>query len=105
MTAERRVTGIGGVFFRARDFEAQVRWYREHLGIDIQEGGWAVLQRGDDAGPESGSSTTWSLFPPDTTYFGSGGAPFMINYLVEDLDAVLRALRAEGVEVDERVED
>ena len=77
-----RVTGLGGVFFKARDEKALAAWYRDHLGLPVEDGGWAVL----------------------TDYFGAGGQRAMLNYRVADLDAVLAARRREGVTVDERVE-
>jgi predicted enzyme related to lactoylglutathione lyase len=92
-----RVQGIGGVFFRTRDPEALGAWYREHLGVPVEEGNYAVF------GGEG--QTVWSAFAGDTDYFGPSGQQFMLNFRVEDLDAMLRQLRAAGVAVDERVED
>lgn len=105
MTTPARVTGIGGVFFKARDRAVLGEWYRRHLGIDVQEGGFAVFRWRDETDPERGGATVWSLFPEDTEYFGSKDQRAMINYRVADLDAVLAALRREGVTVDERVEE
>ena len=105
MTTAPRVTGIGGVFFKARDRASLGEWYRRHLGIDVQEGGFAVFSWRDEADPTRGGATVWSLFPEDTEYFGSSSQRAMINYRVADLDAVLAALRREGVTVDERVEE
>jgi len=123
----KRVTGIGGVFFKARDPEALRAWYREHLGLDIQDWGGTSFRchtepDRDDArdGPggvteasaaaasatdaASEGVTVWSIFPASSTYFDPSRAPFMINYRVPNLAAVLEALRAEGCEVDERAE-
>jgi predicted enzyme related to lactoylglutathione lyase len=100
-----RVTGIGGVFFKARDRAHLGEWYRRHLGIDVQEGGWAVFKWRDHEDPTRPGATVWSLFPEDTEYFGSAGQRAMVNYRVADLDAVLAALRREGVAVDERIEE
>jgi predicted enzyme related to lactoylglutathione lyase len=106
VTTPPRVTGIGGVFFKARDRAALGEWYRTHLGIDVQDGGFAVFRwRDGETDPERGGSTVWSLFPEDTEYFGSKNQRVMINYRVGDLDAVLASLRREGVTVDERVEE
>ena len=93
-----RVTGIGGIFFKAKDPEALREWYRVHLGINILEWGGAVFPT------DAAHYTVWSVFPADTEYFSPGSASFMINYRVEDLAAVLAELRAEGCEVDERTE-
>jgi predicted enzyme related to lactoylglutathione lyase len=99
-----RVTGIGGIFFKAKDPKALARWYRDHLGIRI-EGEVAVYAwRGGKDARRKGH-TVWALFPANATYFGKGGGRFMINYRVRDLDAVLAALRREGAEVDPKVED
>ena len=95
-----RVTGIGGVFFKARDPHALARWYREHLGVALDEGQtYAALTT------EAGDVTVWSTFPADTAYFAPSEAPFMVNYRVRDLDAMLAQLRAAGATVDEKVED
>jgi predicted enzyme related to lactoylglutathione lyase len=101
----QRVTGIGGIFFKARDAESLRAWYRKHLGIDVQEWG-GVSFEGRTAGPgERLTSTIWSVFAGDSTYFAPSTAPFMINYRVDDLDAMLAALRSEGCAVDDRVEE
>lgn len=92
-----RVTGIGGIFFKANDPDALRAWYREHLGIDVQDWGGTMFV---DGGP-----TTWSMFPATTKYFAPSAAPFMINYRVKDLDALLVTLRAEGCDVDDKTSD
>jgi len=99
-----RVVGIGGIFFKARDPERLRAWYREHLGLDIGEWGGVHFEGGTSSPTGRQASTMWSLFPESTRYFEPGTASFMINYRVEDLDAVLEALRREGCEVDERIE-
>jgi len=103
-TRRARVTGIGGIFFRARNPKALVRWYRRHLGMDIEDSVALFTWRGGRDGKVKGH-TVWSIFPADTTYFGEDGASFMINYRVKDLDAVLAALQKDGVEVARKVED
>lgn len=100
----KRVTGIGGVFFKARDAAALREWYRKHLQIDVQEWGGASLRWQDDGDPRNGV-TVWSIFDAASEYFRPSTAPFMINYRVEDLHAVLAALRAEGCAVDDRVDE
>ncbi|MBX6364486.1 MAG: hypothetical protein IRZ00_11515, partial [Gemmatimonadetes bacterium] len=87
-----RVTGIGGVFFRARDPVALAAWYREHLGVPVDEGStYAVFEAAADGRDASGArpATVWAAFPSDTKYFGPGGAGWMVNYRVADLDAML----------------
>ncbi|WP_133502022.1 VOC family protein [Cognatilysobacter terrigena] len=98
-----RVTGIGGIFFKAKDPAALGAWYREHLGLDVQEWGGAMLPWGTPENPTG--VTLWTPFPADTAHFGSGGASFMVNFRVRDLDALLAALRAEGCAVEDKVDD
>lgn len=93
-----RVTGIGGVFFKARDPAALAAWYRDNLGLDVQDWGGAVLRWGTPDNP--GGTTAWHLFPADSTHFGPGGAGFMVNYRVDDLQGLIAALRASGCEVE-----
>jgi catechol 2,3-dioxygenase-like lactoylglutathione lyase family enzyme len=100
----RRVTGIGGVFFKARDPERLRAWYREHLGLDVQAWGGAIFRSNAEEPGGKDTVTTWSLFADDTSYFAPSGAAFMINYRVADLDGVLAALRDEGCDVDPKTE-
>src|SRR5438445_1595817 len=99
-----RVTGLGGIFFKAKDPKALVQWYRRHLGMDIEDTVALFTWRGGKDGKARGA-TVWSIFPAETKYFGEDGASFMINYRVRDLDGVLAALRAEGVEEARKVEE
>jgi predicted enzyme related to lactoylglutathione lyase len=100
----KRVTGIGGIFFKSSDPESLKDWYRTHLGIEADEDG-AMFRWREADDPEEEGQTVWAPFPADTAYFEPTNAPFMINYRVKNLDAVLKALRKEGVWVDEKVED
>ena len=100
-----RVTGIGGVFFKAKDPEKLRAWYHEHLGLQFDSSGSTVFDCPADEEQRQIAQTTWSLFPADTEYFNPSRASFMINYRVENLAHVLDQLRNEGVEVDERVEE
>ena len=101
----QRVTGIGGIFFKAQDPAALREWYKKHLGMEILDWGGAVFAWGQPDNPAASGSTVWSIFPRSSDYFAPGTANFMINYRVADLDALLAALRAEGCNVDERVEE
>ena len=98
-----RVTGIGGIFIKARDQKVLCDWYRKHLGIDVQEWGGTTFP---DAAPtpERQGATVWSVFPESSTYFAPSNARFMVNYRVDNLERVLSELRAEGCKVDERSE-
>lgn len=89
-----KVTGIGGVFFRAGDVENLVAWYRTHLGVDLSAGVWF-----QQAGP-----TVFAPFPRDTDYFGRPEQQWMINFRVDDLDAMIDQLKAAGIEAETRAE-
>jgi predicted enzyme related to lactoylglutathione lyase len=99
-----RVTGIGGVFLRARDAKALTDWYHQHLGLPVGEYG-TTFQWSDEV-PKGTGMTTWSVFADNTDYFGKGSRQaVMINYRVDDLDALLHKLRTAKVEVDPHRED
>ena len=101
----RRVTGIGGVFFKARDPVALREWYRIHLGIDVQDWGGAAFSWVDASGKPTAGTTIWSVGGSDSDAFAPGAAPFVINYRVADLALLLQALRAEGCQVLDRTDD
>jgi len=94
-----RVVGIGGIFFKAKDPKQLKAWYREVLGLPMDEHGETMFGEGA-RGP-----LVWSPFPADTTYFEPSKAPFMINFRVKDLHAMLAQLRAAGATVDEKVQE
>ena len=101
----RRVTGIGGIFFKAKDPVVLRAWYKAHLGIDVQEWGGTAFTWADDAGHAVKGTTVWSIGAADGDYFAPSTAPFMVNYRVADLAALLAALRAEGCNVLEKTDD
>jgi predicted enzyme related to lactoylglutathione lyase len=96
------VTGLGGVFFKSADPERLYAWYEKHLGLKKEEGGVNFRWRDKDG---SAAKTVWAIFDKDDRYFHPSAAPFMLNYRVDDLDALLEQLRAAGVWVDEKRED
>ena len=98
-----RVTGIGGIFFKAHDPEKMAAWYQEHLGLAAKDQHTDFEWREKDA-PKTIGRTVWSLFPSDTDYFGPSSSGFMINYRVANLERMLAQLRQGGVKV-EKVED
>lgn len=100
----KRVTGIGGVFFKSQDPEKLYGWYETHLGIKRHPGNGAMFEWKDSETNADGQ-TIWSLFPRATKYFDPSHASFMLNYRVDDLDTLLTVLKQEGVEVDDRRED
>lgn len=96
----KRVVGVGGIFFKARNPEALRAWYKAHLGIDVQDWGGTAFPWDRPDG-----MTVWSIFPESSETFAPSRSSFMVNYVVEDLQAVLDALRSEGCEVDSKVDD
>ena len=102
---KERVTGIGGVFFKAENRDELMDWYREHLGIEPEFTGGTSFKWLELEEPHREGSTVWSLFPKETKYFDPGTAPFMINYRVKDLRAMVEQLRSEGVEVTDAKDD
>jgi predicted enzyme related to lactoylglutathione lyase len=99
-----RVTGIGGVFLRSRDPKATAKWYAENLGIKLADFNGAAFQWSDEV-PAGTGMTAWSAFPEDTAYFGEGKQAVMIDYRVDDLDALLTELEAKGVWIDPKRQD
>jgi predicted enzyme related to lactoylglutathione lyase len=98
----KRVIGIGGIFFKANDPEKLAAWYKKHLGFDVEDWGGVQFQEGAgaDLKPKRKSYIAWSPFEADTEYFKPSEKPFMLNYRVHDLDALLAQLRKEGVDID-----
>jgi predicted enzyme related to lactoylglutathione lyase len=101
----KRVTGIGGIFFKSRDPKALGAWYREHLGIGVEDWGGAAFRWASSENPSGTGTTIWSPFKADTEYFAPSNAAFMINYRVEDLHALLAQLRIEGCDVVDKVDE
>jgi predicted enzyme related to lactoylglutathione lyase len=95
-----KAVGFGGVFLRARDPKALSAWYATHLGIPTQDGGSLGFE-----GPESAGMTVFAHFPQDTGYFGDGGQQAMVNFRVDDMEALLAQLAASGVRIDPKRED
>jgi len=89
-----KVTGIGGVFFRAREPKVLAGWYRDHLGVDMVPNSYDERPWQQQAGP-----TAFAPMPQDTNYFGDPGKQWMINFRVANLDAMVAQLRAAGISV------
>ena len=94
-----RVLGIGGIFFKAADQAKTREWYAKHLGL-VDKGGGAMLPWREHDDPQKEHVTVWSTFPSNTNYFAPSQATFMVNYIVDDLDAMLDRLQKEGVKID-----
>jgi catechol 2,3-dioxygenase-like lactoylglutathione lyase family enzyme len=109
----KRVTGLGGFFFKTPDPAKLKEWYARHLGIPMADAfdGWAFQWRNAED-PSRKGATIWALFPDATPYFdpppgipGRAAQPFMCNFRVDDLDALLAELGKEGVKIDPKRED
>jgi predicted enzyme related to lactoylglutathione lyase len=93
----KRVIGVGGIFIKSSDPQRMRDWYQKHLGIPVEPWGGAAF---------SGDGTTvWNIFEASSSYFDPSTAPFMVNYRVADLAALLAALRAEGCNVVDKMDD
>jgi catechol 2,3-dioxygenase-like lactoylglutathione lyase family enzyme len=93
-----RILGIGGVFFKSADPDQMREWYSKHLGLaDKGQGVMLPWREHDD--PQKEHVTVWTVFPNSTDYIPAT-QPFMINYIVDDLDALLDRLKQEGVKID-----
>ena len=101
----KRVTGIGGIFFKAKDAPALQAWYKRHLGIDVQEWGGTAFDWVDSDGKPTGGTTAWLVSPEESDQFAPSKASFMVNYRVEDLYALVAALKAEGCNVLDDIQD
>jgi len=95
-----KTTGAGGVFFKSRDPKALAAWYATNLGIPKSEDGSLIFE-----GPESAGMTVFAPFAASTAYFGDGPQQFMLNFRVDDLDALLQQLTDAGVKIDPKRED
>jgi hypothetical protein len=101
----KRVTGIGGIFFKAKDAPALRAWYKRHLGIDVQEWGGTAFTWTDGEGKPVAGTTVWSIDSAQSDHFAPSTATFMVNYRVEDLHALVQVLREEGCNVLEKIDD
>ena len=101
----KRVTGIGGIFFKAKDAKSLQAWYKRHLGIDVQSWGGAAFTWTDTEGKPVAGTTAWSIDPEKSDHFAPSTARFMVNYRVEDLHALVKILKEEGCNVLEKIDD
>lgn len=98
-----RVTGIGGIFIKAKNPGELQQWYKEHLGIDVQAWGGTSFRWVDSSGNPTAGTTAWMI--GDGGNFAPSEAPFMVNYRVSDLFTLLETLRAENCQVLEKTEE
>src|ERR1043166_1352122 len=104
MSQKGRILGIGGIFFKSANQQQMKEWYGKHLGLG-ESGHDAMLPWREKDNPESEQVTVWSIFPSTTKYFEPSSASFMLNYIVDDLDALLERLGKEGVRIDPKRQD
>jgi catechol 2,3-dioxygenase-like lactoylglutathione lyase family enzyme len=97
-TQRGRIVGIGGVFFKSANRDQMREWYSKHLGL-ADKGEGVMLPWREHDNPKKEQATVWTIFPASTEYFNPGQAQFMINYIVDDLDALLDRLQHEGVKI------
>ena len=98
------VTGIGGVFIKAKDATALAAWYKENLGINFFEGNYTAF-RWNNENPAVPGTTVFSFFKEDSSYFSPSESKFMINFRVKDLKALLSSLKEKGIWVADKTED
>ena len=105
MPSERgRILGIGGIFFKSANQKETREWYGKHLGL-ADKGGGVMLPWREKDNPDNEHVTVWTVFPGNTKYFEPSQAAFMVNYIVDDLDALLERLQKEGVKIDPKRQD
>ena len=100
-----RVTGLGGVFFKSQNPAGVLDWYRTHLGIDSTERWGFAFQWRERDRPEEVGYTVWGAFSEETEYFAPSQLPFMLNFRVADLEALMEELRAAGCRVVGEIEE
>lgn len=94
----KKVTGLGGIFFKCNDPQAMNDWYAKNLGLTTSEYGTSFEWRQADD-PSKKGSTAWCAFPSDTPYFNPSAKPFMINYRVENITALVDELKRGNVTI------
>lgn len=99
----QRVTGIGGIFFKCKDPEKVRQWYSTHLGFTTDKHGTSFEWKQVD-NPEQKGFSVWSPFTNNTKYFEPSQKEFMVNFRVQNLDALVEILRTEGVTIVDNIE-
>ena len=105
MSQQGRILGIGGIFFNSPDHVALRAWYKEHLGIDVQDWGGTAFTWTDAEGKPTGGTTVWSVGKATSKQFAPSTASFMVNYRVADLHALVKALKTEGCNVLDKTDE
>lgn len=95
-----KVIGVGGIFFKTKNAKKLGEWYRKNLGVEVQDWGGAVFPWREEKEPRHQRFTVWSPFAGDTKHFKPSKLPFMVNFIVDDLDAVVARLKKNRVKID-----
>jgi predicted enzyme related to lactoylglutathione lyase len=103
--ARPKVLGVGGIFLTSKDPAAARAWYKAHLGLDLHDWGGTAFDWATPGRPGFKGQTIWSMGQAGTDYFAPGTASFMVNYVVEDVRALIAQLRAEGCQVMDKIEE
>ena len=104
MSQQGRILGIGGIFFKSANQQQMKEWYAQQLGL-VDSGHGVMLPWREADNPENEQMTIWSIFSADTKYLEPSTASFMVNYIVDDLDALLERLAAANVQIDPKRQD
>lgn len=99
----KKVTGIGGIFFKSKDPKKLTEWYQKHLGLETNPYG-ATFEWFESADSTKKAQTQWSPFPEKTNYFDPSSKEFMINYRVENLESLVEELKKDGVTIVDKIE-
>jgi predicted enzyme related to lactoylglutathione lyase len=104
MSQQGRILGIGGIFFKSANPQQMKDWYSKHLGL-ADSGGGVMLPWREKDNPDNEQMTVWSIFPDSSKYFEPSTQTFMVNYIVDDIDALLERLAKDGVRIDPKRQD
>ncbi len=95
----KRVTGLGGIFFKSKEPKELTSWYDKHLGLNFGKNTWSTFKWRERNNPDQIGRTEFSLFPESTDYYAPSNSSFMLNFRVENLEELIEILRGEGVTI------
>ena len=95
----KRVTGLGGIFFKSKEPKELTSWYDKHLGLSFGNNTWSTFKWRERDNPDQIGRTEFSVFPASTAYYAPSNSPFMLNFRVENLEQLIEILRGEGVTI------
>ncbi len=103
-TIKKKVTGVGGIFFKCKDPKKMTEWYKNNLGLNTNPYGGATFEWYEGSDSTKKGQTQWQPFPENTKYFEPSTKDFMINYRVENLEALVEELKKNGVTIVDTIE-